>query len=291
MAYQVLLCMSHDFSYYSVSSVLAIEEALIEAGHECAIVANQSHIDRLPQRDGMLFSTPSIDMESLISCPFVLSSCADYLTAIGFDNFEKIELTYSSIANAIERYRPDVIIADFCAIGSIAACAYQVPLITTLRWTYHATHPENQNDKHPRATAALYAFNRLLSKLHLEKTHNLAELMYRDSSRLIVPSIPILEPGIVDGPDVHWLGPLISRRLEHNGNTGGWSDSGRKEKRLYVYLDPAVIDMSEQCRLLSEAFDDSDWSIRVSVSSELKKCPSKKTKYSITWFAPQVTYD
>lgn len=265
MASRVLLCLAHDFSYCSVSRVLAIEEALIESGHECAIVANQSHIDRLPQRSGMLFSTPSIDMESLASCPFALSSCADFFAAIGFDRFESIQTTYSSIANAIDRFRPDVMVTDFCAIGSIAACAYRVPLIASLRWTYHAMHPENQTNQHPRAEAALDAFNKLLFRLHLEETHNPAELIYRGSSKMIVPSIPILESGIVDGPDVQWVGPLVSQRLEDNQNSGDWSTSKGNEKRLYVYLDPAVLDIAEQCRLLSMAFCESDWSIRISV--------------------------
>lgn len=265
MANRVLLCLAHDFSYCSVSTVLAIEEALLEAGHKCAIVANHSHIDRLPQRPGMLFSTPSIDMESLSSCPYALSSCTDYFAAIGFDEFEGIESIYSSIVDSIERFRPDVMVTDFCAIGSIAARAYQVPLIATLRWTYHAMHIENQNNQHPRAEAALNSFNRLLSQLQLDETQNPAELIYRGSVKLIVPSIPILETGIIDDPDVQWVGPLISQRLENNENTGGWTASKGDEKRLYVYLDPAALDMSKQCELLYKAFRDSDWSIRVSV--------------------------
>lgn len=268
MAKRALLCLAHDFSFCSVSRILAIEEALIEGGHECAIVANHSHIDRLPQRPGMLFASPSIDMELLALCPYALSSCTDYFAAIGFDNFEDIESTYSSIVDAIERFRPDVMVTDFCAIGSIAACAYQVPLIATLRWTYHAMHPENQSNQHPRAGAALDAFNRLLSKLHLEETQNPAELIYRGSAKLIVPSIPILEIGIVDSPDVQWVGPLISKRLENNENTGGWTARKGDEKRLYVYLDPAVLNIPEQCELLCKAFRDSNWNIRVSVPRE-----------------------
>ncbi len=251
----------------TISRCLAVAAKLREAGHEAFFLTNSEgmiHVNEAGYAHalGALPDTPGP-----IGHP--LMSLADVAVYLNLTREDYIRRALAAEAEAVERFKPDVLFSEFKLTAPMTAARCGLPLVSTAcspadpRFTAPLFAKERGMDGDgglaPRTSGALSAFNKVLAELGQAPVTSVGELFFGRSRRKIAPTARALEPLLADVPDLTYVGYLLYDSWERAPLPPEIPALIGRRKPVYVYLGMGHPGPKEYLRILPEAFDDSEF--------------------------------
>ncbi len=171
----------------------------------------------------------------------------------GVTNPDYIQEIVKEEINIVSSFRPDVIFAEARPTAAITAAITKVPLVTIANWPQHPDFPANRRG----GEQSLQTYNRLLSKYHLPEIENVTELIFLHSDLKITPSIPELEPELVEKLDTHFVG-YIFNKSDEKAQLPPWFESWKKDPLIFIYFSVSALSPQLYIKTILETFQELD---------------------------------
>ena len=139
-----------------------------------------------------------------------IRSLADFIEWSGMTDENFVQTSVLSEIEAIKDFKPDAIFSETRLSSVISAKICGIPIMSVAAWPRSPDFPANVLD-YGRHTNV---YNKILDQYGLENVNNLAELLYTRSDIKISPSIPDLEPELLQFPDINFVGYILDIELE-----------------------------------------------------------------------------
>ncbi len=261
---------------------LAVAEHLRLFGHEAVFLTNGAGA-RMARQAGFPFMEGVVpDHPGPLRPLWDLSDVAVFLN---LTDEEYLRKALNAELEAIDRYKPHVLVSEFNLTASIAAAATDLPLVSTACTPADPRFispllPDGRALSHDEATRG---FNRILSERGQAPITDVAELFFTRSTLKIAPTIQELEPLLGDVPHLHYVGSLLYDRFELACLPTGLLERARGRHIVFVYLGMGEIGPERYVTVLPAAFDDSEFHAIVAVGEhpDLPKLPADTS--NVTW--------
>ena len=281
---RVLILPAQDVTLCSVSRCLALAEGAIRAGHVVGFVADEVSAKWFRHGGGPIFDSPLPKWEQARTDTMRVVSVADYAEVLGLIEPCFLEGSVRAEELAIASFRPDVLLSDLRMTASVSAAQSGLPLVSIGTWPLDPRNPENAHTEGDVTTCA--HVNEFLARHGCPTVMNIAELCFRRAQRVVVPSIPRLEP-FADPTGLEFVGSLISEQLECGPlQSYTWHQF---PIRVFVYLSNSNLDELAVYRSLCEAFDGTEVGVLVSMGmmpTPDAVLPPRTANVEFAWFCP-----
>lgn len=191
---------------------------------------------------------------------------------------------------AVDSFRPDVLISEFKLTAPITAARAGLPLVSTactpaMPGFQSQLYQGGQKLDH---TDALAGFNRVLAELGQDEIESVAELFYSRSQVKLAPTSPELEPALADMPDLYYVGYLLHHAMERGGLPPELQAPARENRLVFVYLSSGEIGPKIYTKVLPPAFNNSRYHVAVATGDhpDLLQLPPNTENVSYYRFLP-----
>lgn len=255
----------------------------VRAGHAAAVAAPRKLIDRFASLGFECLDFPEapfIDRVNAEAPP--IKRFGDYAQLIGLNDPAFLADSLANEADAIARFRPDVIYSDISLTAPLSARRHGRPLasLCNLSWTPPFWLDEAEFEDKPEQVTEI---NRLLAERGLPPVRDLSELIFARSDLKLVPSCPEFEafPRRIEG--LEFVGFLYSDALEPRAPEVEVLKDGA---HLLVYMGIGDIDLDLMVRVLPAAFDGTRFNVTVAVGDFYPEVPEATSNVRFVRFLP-----
>jgi UDP:flavonoid glycosyltransferase YjiC (YdhE family) len=254
-----------------LTNLLAIAEEATVAGHEVAFVVKDAWASDVRQLGFPAYRavTPR-PYRGIPPPPYNLGAV---VTRLGWVNESFIRDSIKVERRVITSFDADMVVTTLQFTAPISAALEGVPSTAIFSWADGPgfVSPLYKSTQHVAGGEDCY--NRVLEDNGLQPIKDICELAFLRSELKIAPTIPELQPELLSLADVHFVGHLLSERLEINDmpdQVKNWSGSG---PLVYVYLGPGDIPAKRWMPAIAEAFEQTNFRAMVSLA-QLRSAPS-----------------
>ena len=148
--------------------------------------------------------------------------------------------------------------------AAISSALTRVPLVSTAASVNHPSFSSPLYSNFPPSADVVDAFNAVLREYRLPPITDVYELANARSALNVAPTVPELEPLLAEFPNMHYVGPLLYRRMELGPLPQSLKDTSWK-LLVYVYMSAGTLKPPIYIPVLEEAFADLDLEIAVAL--------------------------
>jgi UDP:flavonoid glycosyltransferase YjiC (YdhE family) len=237
----------------SISRCLAMAEVLREQGHQTLFLTNSLSAEHVE-----LFGFNHL-VGAMPSPPgdfHLMHDLADVAVYLKLTEESYIRQALDHEWEAVEMFRPDVLVSEFKLTAPITAARASLPLVSTACTPAMPGFQSCLYRREPRLdhTDALSGFNEVLSGLGQEAIDSVAELFYSRSQVKLAPTSPELEPALAEVPDLHYVGYLLHHAMERGDIPLELQAPAREARLVFVYLSSGEIGPKAYTKVLPPAF-------------------------------------
>jgi UDP:flavonoid glycosyltransferase YjiC (YdhE family) len=254
-----------------LTNLLAIADEATAAGHEVAFVVKDAWAYDIRQLGFPAYRavTPR-PYRGIPPPPYNLGAV---VTRLGWVDESFIRDSVRAECQAITTFGADVVVTTLQFTAPISAALQGLPSAAIFSWADGPGFVSPLYKSTQYVTGGEICYNRVLEENGLEPIGNICELAFQRSELKVAPTIPELQPELLALADVHFVGHLLSKRLEINDmpdQIKSWSGSG---PLIYVYLGPGDISAEQWMPAIAEAFEHTNFRVMVSLA-QLRTAPS-----------------
>jgi len=179
-----------------------------------------------------------------------IRSLVDFIEWSGMTDESFAQTSVLSELKAIKDFKPDAIFSETRLSSVISAKICDIPIMSVAAWPRSPDFPANIPD-YGRHTDV---YNKILDQYGLENVNHLAELLFTRSDMKISPSIPVLEPELLQFPDVNFMGYVLDVELEKEVSVR--ENENREKDIILVYFSVGAISPQLYYDIVIETFRD-----------------------------------
>lgn len=253
-----------------LTNLLAIADEATGAGHEVAFVVKDAWASDIRQLGFPVYRavTPR-PYQGIPPPPYNLGAV---VTRLGWVDENFIRDSVQAERLAITHFAADIVVTTLQFTAPISAALEGLPSAAVFSWADGPGFVSPLYKATQRLTGGEACYNRILEENGLGPINDICELAFLRSELKIAPTIPELQPELLSLADAHFVGHLLSKRVEMNDmpvQVKNWSGSG---PLMYVYLGPGDIPSELWIPAISEAFERTDFRVMVSLA-QLRNAP------------------
>ena len=212
----------------SATKMLGVAKALEQRGAEVSFVIGGKLGEFFALRNYKVYSYP---VPKTARTDIDINNVIDFLEWTGLCNEEFIHEAVSCELQAIKDFKPTMIFAEARPSAAISANAAGVPLTTIASWSCSPDNPMNAS----QTGRLIKGFNEELTRQGLRKIDNIADLFFRRSDRKLAPTIPVLEPEIVNEKNIKYTGYILDDKKDESFEMN-WYEEMDKDNLIFIYL-------------------------------------------------------
>lgn len=179
-----------------------------------------------------------------------IRSLVDFFEWSGMTDEKFAQASIISELKAIHDFKPDAIFSETRLSSVISAKICDIPIMSVAAWPRSPDFPANIPDYGVHTNV----YNRILDQYGLENVNHLAELLFTRSDMKISPSIPALEPELLQYPDVMFMGYVLD--IDFEKEIIARKNNNRKKDIILVYLSVGAINPELYYKTIIETFGD-----------------------------------
>lgn len=247
-----------------LTNVLAIAEEAVRAGHEVALMGKDAWAPVMEQLGFQIYLAPTPrPYNGVVPPPYKLS---DVVIGLGWVDEQYIRASIEAERHAIVSFKADAVVSMLQLTAPISAQIEGRPSLAIVSWADGPkfTSPLYKPEQSLRGWEVFY--NRVLQEYGIQPINDICELAFLRSELRAAPTIPELQPELLSVPNVHFVGPLLSERMEKGRlpeAIDNWDGTG---PMVYIYLAPGDIPSSQWIQTIIEAFEVTNFRVMVTLA-------------------------
>ncbi len=260
-----------------LTNVLAISEAAVNAGHDVAFMCKGVWAPFIESFGYPIYSAPLPNpFEGNLPPPYKLS---DVLIGLGWADENFIRASIKSEIKAITSFSADIVVSMLQVTAPISAKITHKPSVAVFSW---ADGPDFLSPLYQREDTYVGwedNYNRVLGEFGISPIQDICDLAYLRSELKIAPTIPELQPELIEVPDVHFVGSLLSQSMESGVLPEEIVKLKENAPLIFVYLSPGDIKPDYWIPTLIKVFTGSPYQVIVTLAPldiSPKSLPSSK---------------
>lgn len=184
-----------------------------------------------------------------------IQSAVDFIDWTGMAEPDFAEAAVEAELKAIKDFKPDVIFAETRLSAAISAEIAGIPTVMIASWPITPDFPQNR--MHQGRLEGVY--NKILNKYHLQEIENVTELFYKRATVKLAPTIPELEPDLID-KDINFVGYILDES-EKEQKLPEWYDTWNYDKKIFIYLSVGALIPDLYMQIIMDTFKDSPYGV------------------------------
>lgn len=257
-----------------LADLLAVADVAARAMHQVAFAVKADFLlDVQERRIEVVDTIPSKSLRAITDQFY-----SDFAAFQGLDDPAYVEDILLAEQRACQQFRPDVIVSHLQPTASITARSIGLKHLSRASWTEHPKFTSPVSERYfgtPEAppSSATPVFNGALRSRSLPEVHDFWNLCFMYSDAKFAPSIPGLEPGLMDVEGLTYVGYLSG--INPGRAVAPWLKAwaGERAIRVFVYLSAKDIGPDVYCPLLVEALDTGEFEVLVAVGGAISSLP------------------
>lgn len=195
--------------------------------------------------------------------PYRLS---DVAIALGWLNRDYLESAIRKELGVIRKFKPHVIFTETQFSVPISAALAKVPWAAATSWADHPKFKSPLFDDSQTYVGYEDRYNQILDKYNLPRIDDINELAYLRADLKIAPTIPQLQPELLQVPGVNFVGHLLSPDIEKAELPDSIKSLDGRNPIIYVYMSPGDILPQQWISTMVETFKNTKYQILISLA-------------------------
>ncbi|MFY1700747.1 glycosyltransferase [Micromonospora sp. WMMA1923] len=196
----------------SVSTVLAVHEAVRHAGHTPVLFA-APHFQPILDRLGV----PAVPIPGPTRAAYPddpVLRLDDLLSRSAYADRDLVETVLAAQLRQFREYDVQVLFHDYDLTTVVAGALAGIPVVSPVTWPDHLSFGRGSDGWQPMDTRALAAFRPALRRTRHPEAMSLSEVLFDWSTRLVYPLTPRMDPLVGLHSTGEYLGPLTATTLD-----------------------------------------------------------------------------
>lgn len=247
-----------------LTNVLAIAEAAANSGHTVAFMCKGAWESLIGRLGYLAYPAPlPRKFEGKLPPPYKLS---DVLIGLGWADDNFIRESIKSEIKAIASFSADIVVSMLQVTAPISATVMHKPSVAIFSWADGPAFTSPLYKEDDSLLGLEKNYNQVFQEYGIPPIQDISELAFMRSELKIAPTIPELQPELVDIPGVHFIGSLLSQSMELGDLPVELAKLKENGPLIFVYLSPG--DISPDCWIptLIETFADSPYQVIVTLA-------------------------
>ncbi|TDC78674.1 hypothetical protein E1193_20310 [Micromonospora sp. KC606] len=228
----------------SVSTVLAVYEAVRRAGHTPVLFASPHFRPVLDRLGVPAVAIPGPAQASYPDDPGTVLRLDDLLSRSAYADRDLVETVLAAQLRAFRAHRVQVLFHDYDLTTVVAGALSGIPVVSPVTWPDHRLFGRGSAGWAPLDTRALAAFRPALRRSRAPEPASLSEVLFDWSTRLVYPLTPELDPLVARHSTGEYVGQLTAAALDRHVAAGptDWPRPGRTGVLAYTSGPPMDAD-------------------------------------------------
>jgi UDP:flavonoid glycosyltransferase YjiC (YdhE family) len=271
----------------SISRCLAIAEVLREQGHQTLFLTNSLSADHVARFgfDHLVGAMPPPPGQF-----HPMHDLADVAVYLNLTDEQYIRQALQREWEAVERFKPDVLVSEFKLTAPITVARAGLPLVSTACTPAMPDFKSYLYQGEPRLdhTKALAGFNKVLDEFGQQAISHVAELFYGRSQVKLAPTSRDMEPALEQIPGLHYVGYLLHHAMEQGDLPEELQAPARESRLVFVYLSTGELGPKAYTKVLPQAFEGTRFHVAVATGDhpDLPELPPETENLSYHRFLP-----
>lgn len=185
-----------------------------------------------------------------------IDNILDFIEWTGLGDELFIKYSIKAELDAIKIFKPTVIFAETRPSAAISAKIAGIPFISIASWSCSPDNPCNRSQD----GRLIHGYNHILKEYKLTTIENVAELFFMRSDVKLAPTLPELEPEMLNVKGVHYTGYILDISENHNRNMD-WYKSLGKENQIFIYLSVGALNPNIYMNTIIDSFKNTPYNI------------------------------
>jgi UDP:flavonoid glycosyltransferase YjiC (YdhE family) len=247
-----------------LTNVLSLAEVAADSGHNVAFMCKGAWEPLIGRLGYPMYAAPLPEkFKGKLPPPYKLS---DVLIGLGWADKNFIRESIASEIKAIASFSADVVVSMLQVTAPISATVMHKPSVSIFSWADGPTFTSPLYKKDDSLLGLEKNYNQVFQEYGVSPIQDISELAYMRSELKIAPTIPELQPELVDLPDVHFVGSLLSQSMEQGVLPVEIAELKENASLIFVYLSPGDISPDYWIPTLVETFANSPYQVIVTLA-------------------------
>lgn len=237
----------------SVTKCIGIARVLVSKGCEVCFVMGDKLGEFINQNGFKVYSYPTPIPNGNIT---IINSTVDFVEWTGMADEDFVKSSISAELEAIQDFKPDVIFAEARPSAAISAQIANIPTVMIASWPCNPDHPANKS----QSGRLVQVYNKYLKEYKLQEIENIIELFYMRSDVKLAPTIPELEPEMVDIEGINFVGYILD--LDYDVcQLPSWYENWLELPQIFIYLSVGALDPQLYIDTITKTFENSSFRV------------------------------
>lgn len=247
-----------------LANLIAIAESAAAAGHDTAFVVKDAWAPEVRRLGFPTYRavTPA-PRKGASPSPFNLGAVG---TRLGWVEEGFIRTSIQAEREAIKSFAADIVVTTLQFTAPISAAIEHRPSVAIFSWADGSDFASPLYDSSQQTTGGEAVYNQILAEHGLSPIKHVCDLAFTRSELKLAPTIPEFQPELSSMPDVHFIGSLLSTRLEAGELPDRIKNRTGANPLIYVYLGPGDIPAEKWITAIVETFARTSFSVMVTLA-------------------------
>jgi MGT family glycosyltransferase len=247
-----------------LANLIAIAETAAARGHDTAFVVKHVWAPQVRRLGFPTYRTVTPARRKGASPPpFNLGAVG---ARLGWVEESFIRASIRAEREAIRSFGADVVVTTLQFTAPISAAVEHRPSVAIFSWADgpNFTSPLYSSAQHGIDGVNIY--NQILAEHGQSSIKHVCDLAFSRSELKLAPTIPEFQPELLSFSDIHFIGSLLSARLEADQLPNRIKNRASASPLIYVYLGPGDIPAEKWIPVIIETFSRTAYSVIVTLA-------------------------